>query len=93
MNPELYKKAIEHNQEAAKLNDRLARMGITLGPLAIAVGIWMAYHYNIFHTNVITSGTTDYFRTKTISGLIIVGIAALFLSMKWLYNKRKASSA
>jgi hypothetical protein len=93
MDPELYKKVVEHNEEGRRLKYRLSRVGLIIGPLLFALGCLMFAFPVWFRAMYQTGLMGDYFYDKAASASIIMGLYFLYLSVRWLIENRNHDRA
>lgn len=93
MNPELYQKAVKHNQEVNRLKTDLARVGLVLSPVLLVLGIFMVLHPEWFRKSQQAGFLSDYFYDRAVSAAFILGIGTPFFSIRWLQKKRDTGHA
>ena len=93
MDPELYNKAIEHNEEGRRLKHRLSQVGLIIGPFLLILGCLMFVFPAWFKSTYQTGLMGLYFYDKAASASIIMGLYFPYLSIRWLLKNRNKGRA
>jgi len=93
MNPELYNKALEHNEEGRHLKNRLSKVGLIISPFLLVLGCLMFAFPAWFKSRYQTELMGLFFYEKAASASIILGLYFPYLSIRWLLKNRNQGRA
>ena len=88
MDPALYKKAVEHNEEGRRLKNRLSQLALIICPLLLVLGCLLFAFPAKFRPSYPQGIMGDFWYDKTASALIILGLYFPYLSIRWLLKNR-----
>jgi hypothetical protein len=93
MDPSLYQKALEHNEEGRRIKKWLAQLCITVSPFLLVFGLMMFLYPAKFRSHFGQGIMGDFWFDKMASALIIFSLYFPYLSIRWLVKNRKVPSA
>lgn len=89
MDPELYEKIQEHNEEALRLRDKLSVVGLVVSPFLLLIGINLFVPPTYPGSGWSALGSGGYIQTKLSTMLIVMGLYFPYLSIKWRMKSRR----
>jgi len=90
MDPELYRKILEHNSEAVRLRDRWSWIGLISSPALLGIGIYLLFHPIQATTNWGLYYSGAFFAERFPTWLIAAGLVFPYFSIRWLRRSPKS---